>query len=223
MPSAISTPGAPYRGNGKYLNSGSGDSVIGGAISTLPSSLNAQAFNTPAIGTRMILSEEDALAASDVTNVGTLYGGMYQYVTVVSTAIASPARGKAAFWDTSVVNKKFQVTPDESGNQGVAMFAGVFINTLTAGYSWWILQAGRVYARMKAAFTGVPSDGCAVYLAAAGAGEPGVFDVLDGGGNPTFTQVGQMLQRYVGVANGLPVAAGIGTTVEIPFNRNFRW
>jgi hypothetical protein len=76
---------------------------------------------------------------------------------------------------------------------------------------------------MKAVFTGVPADGTAVYLGAVGAGEPGVFDVLDGGGNPTFTQVGQMLQRYVGVARGLPVAAGIGTQIEIPLCRNFRW
>jgi hypothetical protein len=221
MPSSWSKQ-AQQLGPVRYFNAGAGMSVIGGEITGVPSNVGANQGGQDRPGDRIIIGEEDALALSD-TSIGTLYGGLYQYVTTKSGAVAAATRGKACFWDTAVANKLFQVTPDESGAQGVAMFAGVYINTLTAGNSWWIQQAGKVFVRMKAVFTGIPANGCAVYLAEAGAGEPGVFDVLDGGGNPSFTQVGSMLKNYAGVAEGVPVAAGIGIPINIPLCRNFRW
>lgn len=224
MPSAWVKQNQQLPSGNKYLNSGAGDVVVGGSLSGVPSGIGATAYNQNRPGDRLIIGEEDALALSDVSGVGTLYGGLYQYVKTKSTATAACTRGKAAFFDSAVLGKAFQVTPDESGNQGVALFAGVFINTLTSGNSWWIQVAGKVYVRMKAtAFTGLPSDGCAVYLAELGAGEPGVFDCLDGAGNPTFTQVGQMLERYVGVAEGLPVVGGVAIPINIPLGRMFRW
>ena len=57
-----------------------------------------------------------------------------------------------------------------------------------------------------------------MFAAAVGAGNPGVLDILDGGGNPTFTQVDQMLNRYVGVAQGLPVA-GAASKVIVPLSK----
>lgn len=224
MPGQWFKPAAAILNQVKYLNSGAGDSVLGGSITGVPSGIGATMYNASRPGDRIIIGEEDALALSDVSGVGTLYGGLYQYVKTKATAVAAFTRGKGVFWDSAVVNKNFQVTSDESGSQGVALFAGVLINTLTTGNYWWILQAGKVYVRMKAVFTGGPAaDGQAIYLAAAGAGEPGVFDILDGGGNPTFTQVGQMLQRYAGVAEGVPVAAGLGIPIDIPLCRQFRW
>jgi hypothetical protein len=213
---------AQQLGGAKYLNSGAGMTIIGGDMVGVPANIGANMGMQDRPGDRMIIGEEDAAALSEAA-VGTLYGGLYQYVTTKLLSTAPFTRGLAVFWDTSVATKLFQVTADESGSQGVAMFAGVLINTLTRGNSWWIQTAGKVYVRMKAVFTGVPADGCAVYLGAVGAGEPGVFDVLAGGGNPTFTEVGQMIQRYAGVAEGLPVAAGITIAVDIPLCRNFRW
>lgn len=207
---------------GGKLNSGNGLATVGGVINTLPANVPSPMFNQNAPGDRMIIGEADALALYDST-VGVLYGGIYTYVLTKSTSTAPFTRGLAVFWDTGVANSVYQVTADESGLQGVGLFAGVTINTITRGYAHWVQSAGRVLARMRAVFTGVPADGCPVYLAGVGAGEPGVFDVLDGAGNPTFTQVGLMLERYVGVANGLPVAAGIATSIEIPLGRVFRF
>lgn len=207
---------------GGYLNSGSGLATVGGSINTLPANVPSPMFNQDLPGDRMIIGEEDAVALYD-SSVGVLYGGLYTFVLTYDTSTAAFTKCHACFWDTAVANKLFRVTADESGNQGVGLFAGVLINTITRGYAHWVQSAGRVLIQMKAVFTGVPSDGCPVYLGAVGAGEPGVFDVLDGGGPASFTQVGLMIERYVGVANGLPVAGGAATTVEIPLGRTFRW
>jgi hypothetical protein len=173
-------------------------------------------------GDRIIFGEADAAALYD-SAVGTLYGGLYQYVVTRAASTAAPTRARAAFWDTSVAGSYHQVTPDESGAQGTHMFAGVYINTLTRGYSWWIQCFGKVSVQFRAVLTGIPSDGCAVYLAAAGAGaDVGEFDVLDGAGNPSFTQVSNMLNRYAGVAQGAPSDNGL-TTINIPLGRMFRW
>ena len=206
----------------QFLNSGVGLAIVGGTITSLPATVQSPMYNQDAPGDRLLVGEADALALSDLT-VGTLYGGLYQYVLTLTTSVAPFTRGLACFWDTTVANSIYRVIADESGPQGVGLFAGVTINTITRGNAHWVQCAGRVSVRMRAVFTGVPSDGCAVYLGAVGAGEPGVFDVLDGAANPTFTQVGDMFNRYVGVARGLPVAAGIGTQVEIPLGRMFRW
>jgi hypothetical protein len=171
----------------------------------------------------MILGEADANALDDST-VGTLYGGIYQYVRTKTASTAAFTRAHAAFWDTAVAASQYQVTADESGAQGVGLFAGVLINTLTKGYNWWIQCAGRVSVQFRAALTGAPlAAGMPAYLVAAGAGaDVGEFDVLDGGGNPTFTEVGQMLERYVGVAQEAPANDTI-STINIPLGRVFRW
>jgi len=206
----------------KYLNSGAGMTVIGGDLTGVPANIGANMGIQDRPGDRMIVGEEDALALSD-TSVGTLYGGLYQFVTCKLLSTAPFTRGLAVFFDTGVAASKFQVTADESGSQGVSLFAGVLINTITRGNSWWIQQAGKVYVRAKAVLTGVAADGCPVYLGAVGAGEPGVFDILEGGGNPTFTQVGQLIQRYAGVAEGVVLAGGITIPITMPLCRNFRW
>jgi hypothetical protein len=214
---------------GGYLNSGSGLAVVGGSINTLPANVPSPMFNQDLPGDRMILGEEDALAAYD-SRVGILYGGMYTFVLTYATVTAAYTRGRAVFWDTSVTPSfanrgiLYRVIPDESGSQGVAPFAGVLINTLTAGYAHWVQNAGKVLVRMRADFTGVPANGCAVYLAAAGAGvDVGTFDVMGGPPNPTFSDIDNALVRYVGWAEGLPVAAGITIPVNMPLRHLYRW
>ena len=203
----------------KYFNSGSGDAVEGGLITGVPAGVAASQGSQTRVGDRLVLGAVDALAMSDLT-VGTLYNGLYQYVQT-SASTATPTLGHLAFWDTSVADSLYRVTPDETDAMGVENAAGVYINTLTKGYYWWIQIAGRATAVFANPLTGAPAIGSAVYAAAVGAGNPGVFDVLDGGGNPSFTQVGQMQARRFGVARALPVA-GAASTIQVPL-RNVRF
>lgn len=208
---------------GGNLNGGIGDAVVGGLLTGVPSGLNISQGIQTLPGDRMVVGEEDIAALTD-TSVNTLYGGILTYVRTPSGSTASATKNCAMFWDTSVAASQFQATPDESGSTGVTLFAGVNIITMTTkGYNWWIQNAGRVTGLFRAVLTGVPATGSAVYLAAAGAGaDVGTFDVLDGGGNPTFTQLGDCLNRYVGPAQTAPANA-TASTFNIPLGRTFRW
>lgn len=202
----------------KYLNSGSGDATVYGTVATAPSGLSTSQYNQNDPGMRIILSESDAAALDDAA-VGTLYGGIYQYVRTKAASTLTPTRGHAAFWNTAVAATQYEVTPDEDGSQGVGLFAGVFINTLTKGYSWWIQIAGRVSVQFRTVLTGAGADGCPVFLAGDTAGN---FDVLDGGGNPTFTQMVNAIRDYVGVAQSAPANNTI-STVNLNLGRCYRY
>lgn len=223
MPSNIvKQPQQLSAAGGGFLNGGSGDGFLGGLLTAVPSGLNIGQGMQDSPGDRMVLGEEDAAALAK-TSVGTLFGMMLQYVRTPTGSNATPTINRAMFWDTSVANSQFQATPDESGTTGAALLAGICINTLTKGNFWWVCTAGRVRAKFRAALTGIPGAGQATYLAAAGAGaDVGSFDVLDGAGNPTFTQMGNALNRYTGPAQELPVA-GAASTINLPFNRMYRW
>ena len=223
MPSDfIKQPTQLNNNDGIYLNSGGGDSVVGGRLSSVPTDVIASQGIQTIPGDRLLLGEADAQALDD-PDVGTLYGGMYQYIRTKTTSTAAFARAHGVFWDTGVAATQYQVTADENGLQGVGLFAGVTINTITKGYSWWIQTAGRISVQFRAVLTGLGVDGSPVFLAAAGAGaDVGEFDVLEGGANPSFTQMVNAVRDYVGVAQGAPVNDTI-STINIPLGRIFRW
>ncbi len=138
----------------RYMNSGSGDSVVGGLITGVPSGVAANQGIQDVPGDRIILGMADALALSNTT-IGTLYGGMYQYVRTKSTSTATPTLARAVFWDNTVNYNLYQVTPDEV----TGFWAGFNINTLTKGYNWWIQVAGLITMRFLATITGTPTVG----------------------------------------------------------------
>jgi hypothetical protein len=209
MPSGPFSKQVP-RFNGK-LNDNLGDAVVGGQITAAPSGLTISAGQQTMPGDRVILNAVDALIWSN-TAITTLYGGLYIYVRTLSTSTLAPTRGRLAFWNSAVADSLCQVTPDETGSQGVALRAGVFVSTMTRGYAWWIQAAGKTNVVFTTPLTGVPSDGCPCYVAADTLGRA---DVLDGGGNPSFTQVGLMINRYLGIAVGLPAAAGTSLVDQV--------
>jgi hypothetical protein len=208
----------------KYINAGNGDSALGGELTGVPSAIGASQGSGVRPGDRIILGHADALALSDTSNVGTLYGGLYQYVKMYLSSTAASVRGKLAFryttLNTNAEDQLHQVTADESMGQGVNCRAGVFINVLTKGNYGWIQIAGKVTLFFKASLTGTAADGVGVYAAAVGSGEPGKVDVLAGAdmGNNTALYYGivdNMIKRFVGVALGAPSNNNL-TLVDMP-------
>lgn len=202
---------------GNYLNGGAGDTVVGGVITGVPAAINANQGIQDTPGDRLVLGMADALALSN-TAVGTLYGGVYQYVTVKSTATLAPVRGKACFWDTASPDNSYVVTTDENGTQGVNLWAGVFIQALGKGNSGWIQVAGKASVLFTTPLTGAGA-GSAAFIAGDGAGR---FDTFGGVGTaPTFDDVQNMFARYAGVCETGPVAATV-SVVDMDM-RHFRW
>lgn len=196
-------------------------SAAQGTINTIPGTPTTTGINQGAQdipGDRLVLSTADALALSDTT-VGTLFSGMYQFIQTTSTATAAFARGRIFFWNTALesTGSPYIVTADETQAQGVGLWSGIGLNTVTAGNFGWMQILGKASIRSRTAFTGpTPAQGIGAYCAGAGAGtDVGTFDIFNGdASNPTFQQVDQMIVRYLGVTEALPVGATI-TTVDL--------
>lgn len=163
--------------------------------------------------------------------VGTLYAGLYQRVQLdpnLNQTTSPLKRGQLLFWVENAA-QDWVVTNVEPAD--VSDIAGVYLNDdtggdfpVTSGNYFW-MQAfnggGKATILYKTALTGVPADGQSVFAAAAGAGADNArADVLDGAGNPTFTQVGDMQNRYLGKALALPVAGALGL-IALPSRQNF--
>ena len=112
------------------------DTVQGGAIFALPSGVQPPAWSQTLPGDRIVLDDVSAFGLSS-TAIGTLYGGVYEYVQTLATATAAPARGTLAFWLPSSMPPNttlaYQVTSDVSQTLLPAYIAGVFINAVTKG------------------------------------------------------------------------------------------
>lgn len=204
----------------RYLNGGNGDSVVGGAITSVPSAVGANQGIQDVPGDRIIFGQADALALSNTT-VGTLYGGLYQYVRTKSTSTASFLISRLVYWDNAVNYNLYQVTADEVAG----MIAGVLINALTKGYSWWIQVAGIVDIMFKTSITGTETVGRGVFALMGGAGaDNGRVDQLVGAATAVTTgganNVGfdTLVANYMGVAVELPVD-NTASQVEVPLNK----
>jgi len=216
----------------KFLNDGTGDATIGGALTTAPSGIGSQQDQTRP-GDRIVFGPADALAASN-NSVGNLYGGLYQYVTCVNNSTALAQRGHGVFTlqtgvSTTAVDNTYIVTPDEPANVGVSLFVGVVINNnIAKGNSWWVQTAGKVNAKFRSVISANAAIGGGVYLAAGGnnanANDVGAFDQSSNNGANSLTTVlalDQALTRYVGVAEALPTNNNI-TLIDMDLRR-MRW
>lgn len=84
------------------------------------------------LGKRLVVDQSQIGLLSDAA-VGTLYGGVYQYVRLSEDADA-PVVGEVAFWDLTEPYGAYQVTDDPSqGATDGTTLAGVFINAITPG------------------------------------------------------------------------------------------
>ncbi|MGH7184483.1 MAG: hypothetical protein ACREJN_21265 [Nitrospiraceae bacterium] len=195
---------------GGFLNGGAGDTVIGGILTSVPAGVNASQGIQDIPGDRIIFGMADALALSKVS-VGTLYGGMYQYITTYASATGAASVHRGCFWRQLSLDNSYTVTPDESGAAGVSLHAGVYINTLTAGNSWWIQTAGKVSVLFRGTLSGTGGAGVAAYFAGAGAGvDLGLFDAFGGVATAvTFGNISNFQNRYAGVCEGAATGGAV--------------
>lgn len=119
------------------LNAGTGDTTPGQSVS----SGTGQAGYTGQVGSRVAL---DSASIRSKTSVGTLLGGIYQYVFMTYTT-TQPAVGQLVFWDTSVSDQLFQVNGDAKPTTAIpTLIAGVVINlTVVKNTYAWMQIAGR--------------------------------------------------------------------------------
>jgi hypothetical protein len=191
----------------KYLNDVN-DSASGGAIVSLPAGVQSPAVSQLIPGDRIVLDDISAAALDDAT-VGTLYGGVYEYVQTYASATAAPARGQAAFWLIASLPPNtplaYQVTSDAQPTAALpAYIAGVFINAITKGNYGWIQIAGVASILPDSSLT---SAALATTISAkVSATNPSTFDA--GVVLSTVT-----LANVFGVAIGTPVASTISQVI----------
>ncbi len=174
------------------------------------------------IGVRILLDNVAALALSDTT-VGTLYGGIYQYVNLLSGGTNAGVRGQMSFWATTQTGANmfaadgitpYSVHGDGSASLGDGLWAGPFINALTKGNFGWVQIAGIA----SVLFQATPTSnvvGASVVVNTAGVTVDSRADatgVTFGGANG--------MKNFLGVTLELPGAAGVTAIKRILLRLN---
>jgi hypothetical protein len=104
------------------------------------------------LGKVLVVGQEQIALLTD-TGVGTLYGGLYQYVRLSEDSEAVIV-GQGALWDVTAAAGDFQVIDDPTqGTINGSAFAGVFINPITPGNYGFICVGGQVAVMMTHAVT----------------------------------------------------------------------
>lgn len=129
------------------LNSGTGDILPGQSVS---SGTGAQQYGGQ-VGARVSL---DSASIRSLASVGTLLGGIYQYVFMTYTT-TQPARGQLVFWDLAVSDQNYQVNGDaKPATTAPTLVAGVVINSTVVKGTWaWMQIAGRASVLFDSAIT----------------------------------------------------------------------
>lgn len=198
----------------QYLNTVN-DASAGGVIVSLPSGVTGPQISQTQIGDRIVIDDVTALALSNTT-IGTLYGGIYEYVQYVTTTRAA-VRGGAAFWSQTnlTTTGNYIVSGDAQPSTSVpTYFAGVFISAPTANNYCWIQIAGLATCLFDSGTLTAIAAGDAVSVKVS-ATVASTFDV-GATGSSTVT-----LAAMVGVAVGAPVSNTASTVMltRSPFGR----
>src|ERR1700680_151435 len=195
----------------KFLNDVN-DATMGGVVVSVPAGAPSPAVSQDLIGDRITLDDATALALSD-TVIGTLFGGVYEYVQFKTTT--RPAqRGCIAFNKTADIgagsNAGYIVYGDPDPSAAVPThIAGIFINVITANNFGWIQVAGAASVLFDNFSLGAAADGNMVSATisanlASTSGYP-----ADSGA--VVSQV--TVAALIGVAYGLPSSTVISTVM----------
>lgn len=146
---------------------------------------------------KMLTVSQEQIAQMFDASVGTLFGGVYQYVQLSeSLGTPQPEIGQALFWDQSAGAVGDFIVTDTDGTTAVPQVAGVYIGGPEAGNYGFIQIAGPVMALFAGALTNAAQTGQGLTVTAAG-----LFD--------NATPVNPIYTAY---AIGLPV---ISTLVKV--------
>lgn len=191
------------------ISSGAINTVNDTVIGNYPVGTNeSQSAVQGQLGKQVVLDDSQLIADSAM---GTVYGGMFQYVRLAAAASAVVV-GQIVFWDISVADNLFQVTTSEAGSTPGAQFrAGIVLNSdWEAGNYSFIQIMGPTFVQFRAALTVAGAVGSACYCAAAGAGvDNGFADVIGTADPATFGDVSLMQTRYLGAAIQAPTNGGL--------------
>lgn len=152
MPGLTGVPNPSLKLMSGFLN-GEDNAALGVPLTSPSGSLVPQYAGF--LGLKITLSADDAGKLSNVTT-GTCFGGVYQAVRIASGATSTNSnltRGRLVFWDPTVAEDLYQVNNDETANGGVPLFAGVLLNTVTAGNYTLIQVGGRASVKCRATVT----------------------------------------------------------------------
>lgn len=195
MPSIFGTNQSP-RVTAQHLNSVNDPSPGLPISASVPGSI-IQTYRGQ-LGALLTLSDEMAALLSN-PSVGTLYGGVYQYVQFKSTDTVAPARGLLCAWDDY---ENFVVTMDITDPRS-GKIAGVVLNAVTKGNYGWIQVAGKASVKYAGTITKVsPADGDLLVLASATAND---VDILA----DATALTSPVMKRAVGVALQTPAAGQV--------------
>lgn len=201
MSSILGTNQSP-RVNG-YLNTVNDPAP--GALLASPSGMIVPTYGGQ-MGGKLTLNSKEALALSDTVNIGTLYGGVYQYVQFLAGTTAAPARGTVCYWSD---RENYVVTPDVTAvNQGKV--AGIYIGAPTKGNYGFIQIAGKATVKFKASLTKVAADGDLVLQDTTPTNTGNV--ILD-----ATALLSQVLKTRLGIALEAPTDGGL-KLVALDFN-----
>ena len=197
----------------RYLNDVN-DAASGGVIVSVPAGAPSPAVSQTIPGDRIVLDDATALALSDTT-VGTLYGGIYEYVGATWTTQAA-RKGGVAFWTaTNLTTGVYTVNGDAQPTTAIPTYiAGIFINTLTKGYFGWIQIAGLATVLFDGALTAAAAGN---WVSAKVSASAGTVSSADNGAAAGVVTLAAML----GVAVGLPATSAASTVLltRSPFGR----
>lgn len=166
------------------------------------------------VGKRLVLTAAMAAKLSD-TAIGTLFEGIYQYVQF-KTGVTAPAIGALAYWDdyenyivTSVPGTSRSPGIPTSDNTG--LFAGVYLNTATAGNYGFIQIAGKCTMKMKATMSKVVGTISAGDLVLEDATPGATGDVINNA-SPITAALAKII---LGVSINTPTSTTVSTLVDL--------
>lgn len=203
----------------KFLNDVN-DSVAGGNLVSLPSGVPVPPSSQTIPGDRIVLDDATALALSD-TAVGTLFGGVYQYVGFLTGSTGAAAVGGVAFYRSNELpagaTQAYTVTADpQPATTTPTYVAGIFINVITKGNFGWIQVAGVASVLFGAALTATLA-GTNVFASqtTAGTADAGVAAAYAGPVTTTGS-IAAAIAAHIGTAIGLPA---VGTVSKVIITR----